>query len=196
MRGARSLLLMLPLTLAAGGCMRSTQSYIVYDPNTGQQYTTTALPQQAYPQYQQRSRASSFTARAAAGELRAARLRAAKLRANLAGSRASRRPRQSVRESARRYSQSRPVHRAPLVELTRRRSKFSSLTSCNTAPAVTRSRSLMPRHTQPRPTQPRRATPRRSRPRLTAMPRPRPIRRLTRSTPATNCASSCSARKA
>jgi hypothetical protein len=53
MRGARSLLLMLPLTLAAGGCMRSSQSYIVYDPNTGQQYTTTALPQQAYPQYQQ-----------------------------------------------------------------------------------------------------------------------------------------------
>src|SRR3954454_8606849 len=52
MRGARSLLLMLPLTLAAGGCMRSSQSYIVYDPNTGQQYTTTALPQQAYPQYQ------------------------------------------------------------------------------------------------------------------------------------------------
>jgi polysaccharide export outer membrane protein len=44
---------MLPLTLAAGGCMRSTQSYIVYDPNTGQQYTTAALPQQAYPQYQQ-----------------------------------------------------------------------------------------------------------------------------------------------
>jgi len=52
MRGARSLLL-LPLALAAAGCSRSSQTYMVYDPNTGQQYTTTALPQAAYPQQSQ-----------------------------------------------------------------------------------------------------------------------------------------------
>ena len=34
--------------------MRSSQSYVVYDPNTGQQYTTTMAAQpQGYPQYQQ-----------------------------------------------------------------------------------------------------------------------------------------------
>jgi polysaccharide export outer membrane protein len=49
MRGARSLLL-LPLALAAAGCSRHSQSYVVYDPNTGQQYMTTALPQAASPQ--------------------------------------------------------------------------------------------------------------------------------------------------
>jgi len=52
MRGARSLLL-LPLALAAAGCARHSQTYMVYDPNTGQQYTTTALPQAAYPQQPQ-----------------------------------------------------------------------------------------------------------------------------------------------
>jgi polysaccharide export outer membrane protein len=53
MRGARSLFIILPLALAASGCMRSAQKYVVYDPNTGQQYTTTAMPAQqayAYPQ--------------------------------------------------------------------------------------------------------------------------------------------------
>ena len=48
MRGARSLLL-LPLALAAAGCSRSSPTYMVYDPNTGQQYMTTAMPQAAYP---------------------------------------------------------------------------------------------------------------------------------------------------
>ncbi|MDI3471657.1 MAG: Capsule polysaccharide export protein [Pseudolabrys sp.] len=43
------LLIALAGALTAGGCMRSTQSYLVYDPNTGQHYTTTALPQ-AYAQ--------------------------------------------------------------------------------------------------------------------------------------------------
>src|SRR5690348_9513662 len=52
MRGARSLLL-LPLALAAAGCSRNSQTYMVYDPNTGQQYVTTALPQAAYPQQSQ-----------------------------------------------------------------------------------------------------------------------------------------------
>lgn len=47
----RRLVLLVALggALTAGGCMRSTQSYLVYDPNTGQQYTTTAIPQ-AYGQ--------------------------------------------------------------------------------------------------------------------------------------------------
>jgi protein involved in polysaccharide export with SLBB domain len=52
MRGARSLLL-LSLALAAAGCARHAQTYMVYDPNTGQQYTTTAPPQAAYPQQSQ-----------------------------------------------------------------------------------------------------------------------------------------------
>ena len=48
MRGARSLFIVVPLALAVSGCFRSTQTYMVYDPNTGQSYTTTAPPQQAY----------------------------------------------------------------------------------------------------------------------------------------------------
>jgi polysaccharide export outer membrane protein len=56
MRGARSLFIVIPLALAVSGCFRSTQQYVVYDPNTGQSYTTTAPPQQAYnsPPQQQR----------------------------------------------------------------------------------------------------------------------------------------------
>jgi polysaccharide export outer membrane protein len=44
-----------PLALAVSGCFRSTQTYMVYDLNTGQSYTTTSPPQQAYsyPQQQQ-----------------------------------------------------------------------------------------------------------------------------------------------
>jgi polysaccharide export outer membrane protein len=39
----------IPLGLAVSGCFRSSQTYMVYDPNTGQSYTTTAAPaQQAY----------------------------------------------------------------------------------------------------------------------------------------------------
>ena len=55
MRGARSLFIVVPLALAVSGCFRSSQTYMVYDPNTGQSYTTTAPPQQAYsyPQQQQ-----------------------------------------------------------------------------------------------------------------------------------------------
>lgn len=54
MRGARSLFIVLPLALALSGCFRSTQQYVVYDPNTGQSYMTTSPPvQQAYPQQQQ-----------------------------------------------------------------------------------------------------------------------------------------------
>lgn len=52
MRGARSRFIVVPgilaLSLAVSGCFRSTQTYMVYDPNTGQSYTTTAPPQQAY----------------------------------------------------------------------------------------------------------------------------------------------------
>jgi polysaccharide export outer membrane protein len=36
------------MALALSGCFRSAQQYMVYDPNTGQSYTTTAPPQQAY----------------------------------------------------------------------------------------------------------------------------------------------------
>jgi polysaccharide export outer membrane protein len=55
MRGARSLFIIVPLALALGGCFRSTQQYMVYDPNTGQSYMTTNPPQQAsvYPAQQQ-----------------------------------------------------------------------------------------------------------------------------------------------
>jgi protein involved in polysaccharide export with SLBB domain len=53
MQGARSLFIVVPLALAVSGCFRSTQSYMVYDPNTGQSYTTTAPPQQAYNYPQQ-----------------------------------------------------------------------------------------------------------------------------------------------
>jgi polysaccharide export outer membrane protein len=55
MTGARSLFIVIPLALAVSGCFRSSQQYMVYDPNTGQSYTTTAPPQQAngYPQQQQ-----------------------------------------------------------------------------------------------------------------------------------------------
>ena len=53
MRGARSLFIVVPLALAVSGCLRSTQTYMVYDPNTGQSYTTTAPPQQAYGYPQQ-----------------------------------------------------------------------------------------------------------------------------------------------
>jgi polysaccharide export outer membrane protein len=55
MRGAHSLFIVVPLALTVSGCFRSTQTYMVYDPNTGQQYMTTAVPQPAYgaPQYQQ-----------------------------------------------------------------------------------------------------------------------------------------------
>ena len=53
MRGARSLLVVVPLALAVSGCFRSSQTYMVYDPNTGQSYTTTAPPQQAYGGYSQ-----------------------------------------------------------------------------------------------------------------------------------------------
>lgn len=48
MRGARSLLIVVPMALALSGCFRSAQQYMVYDPNTGQSYTTTTPPQQAY----------------------------------------------------------------------------------------------------------------------------------------------------
>jgi hypothetical protein len=52
------LLMALAGALTAGGCMRSTQSYLVYDPNTGQHYTTTALPQSyTQPSYTQSSSA-------------------------------------------------------------------------------------------------------------------------------------------
>jgi polysaccharide export outer membrane protein len=49
MRGARGfVLLMVPLALAAGGCMRSTSpTYTMVDPNTGQQYAVVAPPTQA-----------------------------------------------------------------------------------------------------------------------------------------------------
>jgi polysaccharide export outer membrane protein len=56
MRGARSLFIVLPLALALSGCFRSTQQYMVYDPNTGQSYMTATPPVQqtyAYPQQQQ-----------------------------------------------------------------------------------------------------------------------------------------------
>jgi polysaccharide export outer membrane protein len=41
------------MALALSGCFRSAQQYVVYDPNTGQSYTTTAPPQQAYGAPQQ-----------------------------------------------------------------------------------------------------------------------------------------------
>jgi polysaccharide export outer membrane protein len=54
MRGARGfVLLMVPVALAASGCMRSTSpAYTMVDPATGQQYAVAAAPQQqaAYPQ--------------------------------------------------------------------------------------------------------------------------------------------------
>lgn len=55
MRGARSLFVVIPLALALAGCFRSAQQYVVYDPNTGQSYTTSSPPQPAYgnPQQQQ-----------------------------------------------------------------------------------------------------------------------------------------------
>lgn len=58
MRGARSLFITVPsllaLSLALGGCFRSTQQYMVYDPNTGQSYMTANPPvQQAYGAPQQ-----------------------------------------------------------------------------------------------------------------------------------------------
>jgi polysaccharide export outer membrane protein len=54
MRGARSLFIVVPLALAVSGCFRSTQQYMVYDPNTGQSYMTTTPPvQQAYGYPQQ-----------------------------------------------------------------------------------------------------------------------------------------------
>ena len=34
MRGARSLFIVVPLALAVSGCFRSSQTYMVYDPNT------------------------------------------------------------------------------------------------------------------------------------------------------------------
>jgi polysaccharide export outer membrane protein len=54
MRGARSLFIIVPMALALSGCFRSTQQYMVYDPNTGQSYMTTSPPvQQAYGYPQQ-----------------------------------------------------------------------------------------------------------------------------------------------
>ena len=42
------------MALALSGCFRSTQQYMVYDPNTGQSYMTTSPPvQQAYGYPQQ-----------------------------------------------------------------------------------------------------------------------------------------------
>jgi polysaccharide export outer membrane protein len=67
--GGRRLGLLIALTgaLTAGGCMRSTQSYLVYDPNTGQHYTTTALPQS----YAQLSYAPSSSAQPSYGQQQA-----------------------------------------------------------------------------------------------------------------------------
>jgi polysaccharide export outer membrane protein len=53
---------MAAVALTAAGCARSSQTYMVYDPNTGQQYTTTAPSPQAaaYPQQYQYPQQQGF----------------------------------------------------------------------------------------------------------------------------------------